>query len=190
VILLGLSWVYWKEKVILEYDCVLVTIGETEIEPVKVKIDGTIHSSIIREDYISYRITIGDQVYPKDKQLLVPFLQPETLITGDTVHFDPVTYIEERLKKDMSGLSLYLSYTYWEDEITSDYSAMASEIIGWLEMDGTDNNLVIRLMEKNASKGYSFDFKRGYQMIVQGTSYEEAKEVVELQLGKYLEYYE
>lgn len=107
IIALVLSYRYYPEEIHLDYKAVMYDEQANSYEEVQVKLEGKVYKSLLREDYFSIRLQIGDEIFPKKNyQKLIPYLDSKKPNTIDS--FQPTQNIENHIvyQKDYSILGL------------------------------------------------------------------------------------
>ena len=75
VIVIIICYGYWSRPIDVSYDCINYILGEDDVKFVPVTITGTVHYSILREDYIDYYLIIDGIRIPNvsESEYILPY---------------------------------------------------------------------------------------------------------------------
>lgn len=176
VIFLVLSTVYWEEPIHKKTSCIQFTIGDDDYKMAKVTIDGIIKKSLIRDNIMEIKISLNGKVYPDVETH--PYIIPINFHKGyiarnNKILFTPTDKFEQYIHKSDGYSRVSLDYVYWDE--SSKRGSL--HVFGDLYFYDNFSEFFITLSKKTDS-GYSWINKEGYEIVVSGSSIDEAVEVL------------
>jgi len=170
ILLVILAYIRWPRDFDESYECVLFTIGEEEYENIIIEIQGTIMSSLIRDDYIKIKLVIDGEPYPDtfENKHILPWRYSGMIASNGEILADSTEYIETDVTKLDDYMRIQLGF---ENLVGSGISIMNQ--LGSLHISHDKEFIAITFSEKEGN-GYTWRGIKGYKMAVIGKDKEEA----------------
>jgi len=170
ILLAVLSYIRWPQDFDESYECVLFTIGEEEYENIIIEAQGTILSSLIRDDYIKIKLVIDGEPYPDtfENKHILPWRYSGVIASNGEILADSTEYVETDVTKVDDYIRINLGF---ENIVNSNISI--SDRLGTLYMSD-DKEFIALTFSKKEGNGYTWRGVDGYRIAVVGADKEKA----------------
>lgn len=172
---------YWETEIDESFECIQFVIGEETFEPINFRIKGTLYKSLTRDDYISYKLWVGNEVFPKDNELLFSKTVQKTFLRKFIWNYETksnyVNEIQVHVNEIPNGYQIVSSYNYLMNETMTSINDIQRNINGVLFFN-KEFSEVIMLLCKERDSGYSCGSRVGNTIIVSADDIFDAEKLV------------